>query len=139
HTRRVPSSLPLSRRWLLGVKARRYTRAVCPCSTARYLPRSTSQSQIVLSKPQLARLRPSGLQATALTQSVCPSSVPYKLPLATSHRLTVRSMLPLASVLPPGAKASPVTQLVCPTSVCTQVAGCAPCISHSRMCLSKPA
>src|SRR6266487_2638283 len=32
HTRRVPSSLPLSRRWLSGVKAMLYTGAVCPRS-----------------------------------------------------------------------------------------------------------
>src|SRR6266700_4183559 len=35
HTRRVPSSLPLSRRWLSGVKAMLYTGAVCPRSPAR--------------------------------------------------------------------------------------------------------
>ena len=35
HTRKVPSSLPLSRLRLSGVKARSYTPAVCPCSPVR--------------------------------------------------------------------------------------------------------
>src|SRR6266700_5616900 len=110
HTRRVPSSLLLSRLLLSGVKAIAYTAAVCPCSAVRELACSTSQSQIVSSKPQLA----------------------------TSQSLTVRSKLPLASCVPSGAKASPNTQLVCPASVCTQMADCVPCICHNRMRPSKP-
>src|SRR6266516_496874 len=110
HTRRVPSSLLLSRLLLSGVKAIAYTAAVCPCSAVRELAYPTYQSQIVSSKPQLA----------------------------TSQSLTVRSKLPLASCVPSGAKASPNTQLVCPASVCTQMADCVPCICHNRMRPSKP-
>src|SRR6266487_407731 len=138
HTRRVPSSLLLSRLLLSGVKAIAYTAAVCPCSAVRELPCSTPQSQIVSSKPQLATVRPSGLQATARTRSVCPVSVWRTRPLATSHSLTVWSKLPLASCVPSGAKASPNTQLVCPASVCTHMPDCVPCICHNRMRPSKP-
>src|SRR5712691_5594653 len=138
HTRRVPSSLLLSRLLLSGVKAIAYTAAVCPCSAVRELPCSTPQSQIISSKPQLATVRPSGLQATARTRSVCPVSVWRTRPLATSHSLTVWSKLPLASCVPSGAKASPNTQLVCPASVCTHMAGCVPCICHNRIRPSKP-
>src|SRR5258707_9066031 len=45
-------------------------RSLCPCSTARALPCSTSHSQIVWSWPPLASVPPSGLQATQLTLSV---------------------------------------------------------------------
>src|SRR2546427_770705 len=138
HTRRVPSSLLLSRLLLSGVKAIAYTAAVCPCSAVRELARSTSQSQIVSSKPQLATVRPSGLQATARTRSVCSVNVWRTRPLATSQSLTVRSKLPLASCVPSGAKASPNPKLVCPASVCTHMPDCAPCICHNRMRPSKP-
>src|SRR5947209_12016191 len=87
HTRRVRSSLPLSRRRLSGVKAILYTGAVCPCSTARELPGSASHSQIVWSKPALAIVRPSGLHARHCTRSVCPSRVWRQRPLATSQTL----------------------------------------------------
>src|SRR3989442_2266147 len=123
HTRRVRSSLPLSRRRLSGVKAMLYTGAVCPCSTARELPGSASHSRIVWSKPALAIVRPSGLHARHCTRSVCPSRGWRQRPLSTSQTLTVRSQLELASRLPSVAKASPCTQLLCPESVCTQVAG----------------
>src|SRR5256885_1202762 len=102
------------------------------------LPPLTSNSplgpQVTLSKPQLARMRPSGLQATLFTRSVCPVSVWRRLPLATSHSLTVRSQLALARVLPSGEKASPRTRLLCPAMIATQVAGCVFCISHTRIC-----
>src|SRR5258708_25725300 len=94
---------------------------------------ATSHSQIVLSKPQLARMLPSGLQATLFTRSVCPVSVWSRRRLSTSHSLTVRSQLELARVLPSGAKASPRTRLVCPARIATQVAGWVCWISHSRI------
>src|SRR6266566_4516351 len=137
HTRKVPSSLLLSRLLLSGVKAIAYTAAVCPCSAVRELPCSTSQSQIVSSKPPLATVRPSGLQATVCTRSVCPASVWRTPPLATSHSLTVRSQLPLASLLPSGAKASPPTVLLWPVRAAMQVTGAACRLSHSRICPSK--
>src|SRR5205823_9995253 len=138
HTRKVPSSLPLSRLRLSGVKAKPCTPAECPCSTARYLLLSTSQSQIVWSHSQLATVRPSGLQATAHTRPVCPESVSRTRPLATSHHLTVPFQLPLARVRPSGVKASVNTQSVCPTSIRMPGPGCAPEKSHSRIWVSKP-
>src|SRR6266849_6403659 len=140
HSRIVPSSLPLSRWRLSGVKARSFTTALWPSSAARALPSWPSHSRIVWSKPQLASRCPSGLQTTHCTLSVCPTSVcrPRRLPVSpTSHSLTVPSQLALASRLPLGAKASPRTQLLCPTSDCTQVAGPVGCSSHSRIVPAK--
>src|SRR5205085_10119826 len=100
-----------------------------------------SHSRIVWSKLPLASVCPSGLQATQCTPSVCPVSVwhTHGLPSSlTSQSLTLPSQLALASRLPSGAKASPRTQLLCPESVCTQVADWVFCISHTRMCPSKP-
>src|SRR2546421_6282747 len=133
HRRKVPSSLPLSRLRLLGVKARPYTSAVCPCSTDRDLPSTISQSRIVVSRLPLASVRPSGLQTTRFIPSVCLDSVRRKRPPATAHSLTVPSLLPLASRLPSGAKASPITQSVCPAKAWMQVVGSALCCSHTRM------
>src|SRR5260370_6642456 len=135
HSRSVPSSLPLSRWRLSGVKARPFTMALWPCSAARDVPSWPSHSRIVWSKLPLASVRPSGLQATQCTFSVCPTSVcrPRRLPSCpTSQSLTVPSQLALASRLPLGAKASPRTQLLCPTSVCTQAVGPVCWRSHSR-------
>src|SRR6266849_2233645 len=139
HRRKVPSSLPLSRLRLSGVKARPYTSAVCPRSTARALPCSTSHSQIVVSRLLLASVRPSGLQATR-PLAVGPASVWRRrwLPSSlTSHSLTVPSQLALARVRPSEAKTSPITQFVCPVRTAMQVAGHEFCISHNRIGPSK--
>src|SRR6266700_8187248 len=136
HSRSVPSSLPLSRWRLSGVKVRLYTSARWPCSTTRDVPSWPSHSRIVWSKLPLASVPPSGLQARVCTCFVCPTSVWRRRWLRaspTSHSLTVPSQLALASLVPLGAKASPRTQLLCPTSVCTQVVGPVCCLSHSRI------
>src|SRR6266702_4720027 len=104
--------------------------AVCPCKTARGLPCSTSQRQMVQSKLQLARVRPSGLQATRITRSVCQENVCRQPRLSTSHSLTVPSKLALASCAPLGEKASPGTQWLCPASCCTRVLGFGASASH---------
>src|SRR6266567_1870340 len=107
--------------------------AVCPCKTARGLPCSTSQRQMVQSKLQLARVRPSGLQATRITRSVCQENVCRQPRLSTSHSLTVPSKLALASCVPLGEKASPGTQWLCPARCCTLVPGSGALGSHSEM------
>src|SRR5438105_5667741 len=132
HTRRVPSSPPLSKLALSEVKARLYTAALCPRRATLKWPWTTSYSQIVLSTLPLATVRPSGLQATQCTLSLCPESVWSRRPLATSHSLTVRSQLPLARVRPSGAKARPSTLSVCPSMVCTHLAGAVFWTCHNR-------
>src|SRR5207245_1014646 len=74
HSSIVPSSLPLSRWRLSGVKASPFTAASCPCSTVKELPAFPCHSRIVWSKLPLATVRPSGLQATPCTCSVWPES-----------------------------------------------------------------
>src|SRR5207302_1399772 len=71
HSCKVPSSQPLSKPRLSGVKARPYTTALWPCSTARVLLFSTSHSRIVRSRPPLASSHPSGLQAREPTGTGC--------------------------------------------------------------------
>src|SRR5215469_6283217 len=106
---------------------------VCPCRTIRDLLSLTSQSQIVLSKLLLARVRPSGLQATESTRSVCPEKVCRHTPVDRSHSLIVPSKLALARWVPSGAKASPVAQQVCPTSVCIWVSDSGISGSHTQI------
>src|SRR5260370_217037 len=49
HSRSVPSSLPLSRWRLSGVKASPFTAAACPCSTVEEIPAFPCHSRIVWS------------------------------------------------------------------------------------------
>src|SRR5258708_7011106 len=134
HNSRVPSSLPLSRWRLSGVKASPFTAAAGPCSPVKACPAFPCHSRIVWSKLPLATVRPSGLQATHCTCSVWPSSVwRRRTPSPSSHSLTLPSQLALARLVPSGAKASPRTQLLCPARLSTQAALPWDGISHSRM------
>src|SRR5438876_34261 len=134
HSRIVPSSLPLSRWRLSGVKASPFTAAACPCSTVEELPAFPCHSRMVWSKLPLATVRPSGLQATHCTCSVWPESCWRRRPSSpNSHSLTLPSQLALARLVPSGAKASPHTQLLCPARISTQAALPRGGISHSRL------
>src|SRR6266852_4816255 len=107
--------------------------AVCGWRTGRRLRCARSQRQMVRSKLQLARVRPSGLQATRITRSVCHENVCRQLRLSRSHSLTLPSKLALASRVPLGEKASPGTQWLCPARCCTLVPGSGALGSHSEM------
>src|SRR5436309_13395922 len=134
HSRIVPSSPPLSRWRLSGVKASPFTAAACPCSTVEELPAFPCHSRIVWSKLPLATVRPSGLQARHCTSSVWPESCWRRRPPSpSSQSLTLPSQLALARLVPSGAKASPRTQLLCPARLSTQAALPRDGISHSRM------
>src|SRR5260370_8238954 len=101
HNSRVPSSLPLSRWRLSGVKASPFTAAACPCSTVKDLPAFPCHSRIVWSKLPLATVRPSGLQATHCTCSVWPESCcRRRTPSPSPPPLTPPSHLPPPHLVP---------------------------------------
>src|SRR6266581_6940618 len=137
HNRRVPSSPPLSRWRLSGVKASPHTSAVWPCSAPRDVVSFASHNRIVWPELLLASVAPSGLQVTqCIFSPVCSTSVWHERRRPSSprsHSLTLPSQLALARVRPLGAKASPCTQLRCPSSVCTQDALPWDGISHNRI------
>src|SRR5689334_10105574 len=104
-------------------------------------PSSASHSQILLSRPAAASVRPSGLQTTRFIHSFCSITVLRRCPFRLSHSLTEPSQLALANVLSSevllyGAKARLQTQLECPLNVRTRIAGVAGTLfltAHSRI------
>src|SRR5438067_1164115 len=137
HNRRVPSSPPLSRWRLSGVKASPHTSAVWPCSAIRDVASFASHNRIVWPKLLLASVAPSGLQVTqCIFSPVCSTSVWHERRRPSSPRsqsLTLPSQLPLARVRPSGAKARPSTRSVCPSMVCTHLAGAVFWTCHNRI------
>ena len=89
-----------------------------PCS----VPLATSQSRVVPSRLDDARVAPSGANATASIASRCPSREWRTVPEARSQTFTVQSSEPVASVLPSGANATHVTALVCRARVARSAA-----------------
>ena len=76
---------------MLRTRAEVHTAAVCPISTCRHSPFSSSQTRAVPSLDVVMSRLPSAAAATLVRGPVCPLSSSTQSPISMSHTLAVLS------------------------------------------------